>query len=199
MTGVWIYTDLISFVRVLGGWMQGGFGITYFQDTAKDMQMENCSSKSIRTRPDSRPCLPSAPPAGRRKKNKNKNITPLPGLTCAKSPWERSRWKNKKKTKQTDLTSTSYDRMVTFRIMIACFDCKRTDARSTVRHARHCLRWAPWLIIVIAPCTFPSMRLCRKCKFGSADAKAIQCTSGISRVTGCGSSRRAITRLLKGR
>lgn len=31
--------------------MQGGLGITYFQDTAKDMQMENCSSKSIRTRP----------------------------------------------------------------------------------------------------------------------------------------------------
>lgn len=40
MTGAWIYTDLISFVRVLGGWMQGGFGITYFQDTAKDMQMK---------------------------------------------------------------------------------------------------------------------------------------------------------------
>lgn len=31
--------------------MQGGLGITYFQDTAKDMQMENCSSKSIRTCP----------------------------------------------------------------------------------------------------------------------------------------------------
>lgn len=31
--------------------MQGGLGITYFQDTAKDMQMENCSSKSIWTRP----------------------------------------------------------------------------------------------------------------------------------------------------
>lgn len=37
--------------------MQGGLGITYFQDTAKDMQMENCSSKSIRTRPYPHPCL----------------------------------------------------------------------------------------------------------------------------------------------
>lgn len=47
--------------------MQGGLGITYFQDTAKDMQMENCSSKSIRTRPDPHPCLnhPHPPPPGR--------------------------------------------------------------------------------------------------------------------------------------
>lgn len=48
--------------------MQGGFGITYFQDTAKDMQMENCSSKSIRTRPDPHPCL--NPPQGNGQKNK---------------------------------------------------------------------------------------------------------------------------------
>lgn len=50
MTGVWINTDLMSFMKVPGEWMKV-FGITYFQDTVKDTQMENCCSKSIQMCP----------------------------------------------------------------------------------------------------------------------------------------------------
>ena len=43
MTGVWINSDLMSFMKVPGGWMWG-FGITSFQDTVKDRQMKDgCS------------------------------------------------------------------------------------------------------------------------------------------------------------
>lgn len=70
--------------------MQGGLGITYFQDTAKDMQMENCSSKSIRTRP-------YPPPEPKPPQEDGGNIAPPPALARAKSPWERWRWKNRQK------------------------------------------------------------------------------------------------------
>lgn len=120
--------------------MQGGLGITYFQDTAKDMQMENCSSKSIRTRPDPHPR--QTPPAGRWKK-KQKNITPPLGLGNA------ANGKNNKKTiKKSNI-------IMTFRLAITRFDCKRTGARSNTRHARRRLRRSPWLINVIAPRTPP--------------------------------------------
>lgn len=99
--------------------MQGGLGITYFQDTAKDMQMENCSSKSIRTRPDPHPCLnhPHPPPPGR---GGGGYITP---------PHVQSRHGNAADGK----TNKQMIRLVTFRAAIALFDRKRTDARSNIR------------------------------------------------------------------
>lgn len=47
MTGVWINTDLMSFMKVPGGQMWR-LGITYFHDTVKDKEIKNLCSKSIK-------------------------------------------------------------------------------------------------------------------------------------------------------
>lgn len=39
MTGVWINTDLMGFMRVPGAWAKG-LGITYLQATFKSMELE---------------------------------------------------------------------------------------------------------------------------------------------------------------